>query len=790
MCVKTMLCPRFTLAIFVALAGLAPAAHAITADTTIQVLDQLDVFSSATLKRSTDSPVSLIDLNSVGSTALKACQNGRNGLTCLDGQRVRNWKVPKALPATPAADAGRILFSCEDDALGLDVKNGACTSLTTDVKGSVWIAGRKSSTSHSLIQLTRKAGASCTSTEGSPLAGKIRNVAYTGTDAADYCFAVRRTGRPLLLDISAFDAELAARYRGPGILGVESRKTVVFFPSDGSPVVEVGAGKNDWSLNGGEQVLSAALLQREVAAVPPATVSTVYTYGLITTSTGRVLWKNMADLVTRAKLIANVNATVAAVTTDTATGVVSYPRGSSACETGSTANFFEIRASDTTGRLFIGNRNYCKLFAATPSYSSGASIDTLIGNEVVPTAATFKLEGISVSPGIAVDLTKCAGDVGCAYIKDSTGLGGDANTVAAASMLNVTLAPNSPTGLIVFQIKNIPDCRDLTIAEAPDCAAPGVLVTSTKGTYLNVTPMLPQQIKDLFDGSGKKPFGLPPMLISPRYHAQAQNGHQFDALLGVTDPDVVFRKTFTAQFDVGDPNLTGQSLGCGVFSKDGQGNLTGQAFQLWDIATVVSERFTSVGGPNNVVVDSPTNPAVVGEHVDMLANKDCFNPTKGAGTRWSMYSFNLQLADDGTPNYSYATPRLYLGNLLKSLYIDLGDMQRRVVCANVDAVGNLPFNPAAAPPLSGSACTTLEANWDGTRDKLFKCIDAATDPKVSQLDQNCGAFDAQFPAYRNYALGLTPTGADPANRVGEISSRLDVIGHVFYDHFVNAPLSQ
>ncbi len=500
---KTMLCPRFILATFAALAGLAPAAHAITADATIQVLDQLDVFSSANLKRSTDSPVNLVDLNSVGSTALKACQNGRNGLTCLDGQRVRNWKVPKTLPATPATDAGRILFSCEDDALGLDVKNGACTSLTTDVKGSVWIAGRKSSTSHSLIQLTRKAGASCTATEGSPLSGKIKNVAYSGTDAADYCFIVRRSGRPLLLDISAFDAELAARYRGPGILGVESRKTVVFFPSDGSPVVEVGAGKNDWSLNGGEQVLSAALLQREVAAVLPATLSTVYTYGFITTSTGRVLWKNMADPVTPAKLIANVNSTVAAVTTDTATGVVSYPRGATACEAGSIANFFEIRASDTTGRLFIGNRNYCKMFSATPSYSSGASIVTLIGNEVVPTATTFKPEGISVSPGIAVDLAKCGNALGCDYIKDGTGLGGDANTVAAASMLDVTLAPNSPTGLIVFQIKNIPDCRDLTVAEAPDCAAPGVLVPSAKGTYLNVTPMLPQQIKDLFDARAR-----------------------------------------------------------------------------------------------------------------------------------------------------------------------------------------------------------------------------------------------------------------------------------------------
>lgn len=778
---------RFAFYIFSVLAGFAPVVQAITADTTIQVLDQLDVFSSLALKRSTESPISVVDLNSVGTVALKSCQNGRLGLTCLDGQMIRNWKVPKTQPATPGSDAGRVLFSCEDDALGLDVKNGACTSLTTDVKGSVWISGRKSSTSHNLVQLTRKASATCSSTEGSPLSGRIKGVDYSATsDAAQYCYLVRRSGRPLLLDISAFDAELAARYRGPGILGVESRKTVVFFPNDGSPVVEVGSGKNDWSLNGGEQVLSAALLQRELPGPSP---TTVYTYGLITTSTGRVMWKNMADLVTPAAQIANLNSTVTALSTDTTTGVVSYPRGT-ACETGTAPNFFEIRASDTTGRLFFSNRNYCKLFAATPTFSA-ANMLTLIGNEIVPTTSTYKPEGLSVSPGIAVDLAKC-GALGCDYIKDGSDQGTN-NNFAAASMLNVTLAPNSPAGLIVFQIKNIPDCREIS---SPDCVAGTVVDVPGKGRYLNVTPMLPQQIKDLFDTSGKKPLGLPPLLISPRYHAQALNGYVFDALFGVTDSNVVFRKSFTAQFDVGDSNLVGQKLGCGVFQKDSAGNPAPLPFQRWDIATVVSERFTSVGGPRNIVLDQPDDPSTAavdpyaGEHVDMLGNKNCFNPTSAAGTRWSLYAFNLQLAEDVPAGYSYAEPRKYLGNLLKSLYTDLADAQSRLACANVDAVGNLPFDPDAAPPLSSSVCTTLASNWAGTKDKLFKCIDAAVDPKVSQLDQNCGAFNAQFPSYQGYARGLSPTGSDPANRVGEISSRLDVIWHVYNDHFFNAPLVQ
>ncbi|MDH5227371.1 MAG: hypothetical protein OEW50_08235 [Gammaproteobacteria bacterium] len=89
---------------------------------------------------------------------MKSCQNGRLGLTCLDGQLVRNWPVPKTLAAPPTAtnrDLGKVLFSCEDDALQLDVKGGACTPLTVDVKGHVWIAARKSANSHNLVELIR-----------------------------------------------------------------------------------------------------------------------------------------------------------------------------------------------------------------------------------------------------------------------------------------------------------------------------------------------------------------------------------------------------------------------------------------------------------------------------------------------------------------------------------------------------------------------------------------------------------------------------------------------------------
>ena len=154
-----------------------------------------------------------------------------------------------------------------------------------------------------------------------------------------------------------------------------------------------------------------------------------------------------------------------------------------------------------------------------------------------------------------------------------------------------------------------------------------------------------------------------------------------------------------------------------------------------------------------------------------------------------MYSFNLQLAD-GAAGYSYAAPRTYLGNLLYSLMDDLSDTQTRLACANVDAVGNDPFVAGAAPPLNSSTCSSLASSLLNARDKLNKCVIAATDPKTSALDQNCQAFDSQITGYRSSVNSLTPTGADPANRVGELISRTDVIYHVFKDHFLNAPLSQ
>lgn len=774
-----------------ATAGLMPSAHAaVTSDATIQVLDQLDVFNRTNLKRSTKSPLFLEDLNSTSTSALMSCQSGRIGLVCLDGQIIRNWPAPRTLmapPTTANADAGVALFSCQDDALQLDARTGPCLSATVDVNGDIWIAARKSNSSHNLIQVKRRpTDKTCQQTGASSFWGTIRSTAYTGTQFANYCFLQPRQGRPQLLDISAFDGELAGSYRGRGILGVEVRKNIVFFPSNGGAVVDVLSGTR-LNLNGSEEVHSAALLQRE-------TTATVQTFVVFTTSLGRVMWRDANDT-SGARATQIASAMGAAVST---VGGVSLPAGAP-CDTTGTPNFFEIRISDTTGRFYISNRNHCKVFAASPVFNTSSPVISTLGaiDGQDTTLASFKPEGLSVAPGISVNLPDCAGAIGCEPINDGTdptdaaANPSSSQTIPAFKMMEVSLAPGSASGLIIFQIRNIPDCRK--IPTAPECVA-GVLPASAPG-YLNVTPMLPQQIKDLFDNSGRKPFGLPPMLISPRYEAQPGNGYTFDALFGITDPTVVFRKSFTAQFDVGDGNLAGASLGCGLDQKLAPNYLTPAPlpFQELDITSVVSERFGNVGGPTGQVVDLSSTPFDDTEHVDMLTNKGCFNPTSSAGTRWSLYSFNLRLApvDPTDATVTYAQPRKYLGNLLKSLYMDLQSMQQKLVCQSADAVGN-DTAPAALSPLPalGTACTTLQTNWNGTKDKLFKCIDAAVDPKVSQLDQNCGAFDAQFPTYRSYAAGLMPEGPDPANRVGEITSRLDVINYLFYSHFLKAPLTQ
>ena len=66
------------------------------------------------------------------------------------------------------------------------------------------------------------------------------------------------------------------------------------------------------------------------------------------------------------------------------------------------------------------------------------------------------------------------------------------------------------------------------------------------------------------------------------------------------------------------------------------------------------------------LVQDKTNP---NRYVDTMLNTGCFNPTKGAGTRWSLYSYNLEIAPNG--------PAVF-GKLLSSLYDDLEEARAQL----------------------------------------------------------------------------------------------------------------
>lgn len=764
-----------------------------TADPT-QVLDRVEVFNTNEVLRMKfdTTPTGYTMLNTTrkaGQTGYRACQfSPAAGLFCLDGSFVRNWPSPQTdpppvgqLPVETVYD----LFSCADRALALDRKPDACTSMTVDLKGDIWLAGRKSNNLHNLIRITKKdSGSNCV--EGNPLTGVGTASIDNATQFSKYCYKVYRTGRPLLLDISPVDGELAAKFNGKGILGVEERKTVVFFPNDlNQPVVVLGSGKSDWNLIGNEQVQSAALYQVTDEGDPAIVGDEIFdNFGLITTNTGRVMWRNVTTLNQPAQLLLNLPSL----------------QSGSACTTTGT-QFFDIRASNVTGQVFAGDRNFCQISAFKPAYSSADGTLTGTSTPLSVSTGTQTVDGISVSPGISIDLTECKtgtntdGTGGCTLIEDTSSE--TANTYKAARMYSVSLG-STATGMVLFQIKNIPDCRYFpapgdpayasTLGTEHPCNRAGLVTggAAPQQQWLNVAPLLPQDIKDLFDQSGKKPTGLPPMWMSPRYRAQAGENYYFEALFGITEPTVQFRKRFTVELDIGDPNLIGDKLGCGVAQTP-----TALPFNQWDIITTVSERFTNVGGPRNIVVDtadtSQADDVYEGEHADMLLNSGCFNPTSGSGTRWSMYSYGLELAEDVQTGstWSYSSAKVYLGNMLKSLHANLFDMQTRLACANADAVANTGMLPANQP-VSPGTCTGLANSLTSTTDKLNKCVLATYDPKTSAIDQNCNAFETQFSNYLTTVNSLSPFGTDPANRVGELAARADVIWYIYQKHFLPA----
>jgi hypothetical protein len=710
------------------------------------------------------------DYVAVSGTAFTACQNtSTRGLYCLDGNTVRHWPNPEKAPPLAPVD-GRELFNCSNAVFAFD-RDNVCTALTVDLGGNLWVAGKKKSK----FSLFKVVPGACPSTPANTSAS--RWVAFT-TSAGSFCAREYATGRPLLIDLTVVDGDVAAAFPyslgDGGVIGVEERKEVTFFPDapQATPVL-LGGGKA-WGLSGNEQLQAATLMQK------PLPVDS-RNWVLVVTSTGRLLsrelrWDSVATSV--------INHSVAG-------GPINLV-AATAC--GPTA-LYDVRASVKTRATFVSDRRGCRLLSLqsnVDTVSTGAPLaftaqqviaSTTPDSSQVATLTTAP-EGLSIAPGVEVDLRADCGfdDAGqpreCGIVPD----GGDNNFLAAASLKGVRIDDGTQSGLTVFQIQNIPDCRYLPFAAQPAECKNGAILTSggrviddpsdpqeytpsgfpanPESLFLDVSKLMPPEVT--------KVTTLPRMLMSPRYRALSDT-NTFDALFGVTDEGVRFRETFLGSFHLGDL-IPGRKLGCG-----GEATIDGVNGPNLDIVLTLSERYTTVGG-------------LTGggrQYTDMLVNTYGCDPLDPpvAGTRWSLYPYGLKLAAELVPNRQNPSqlevryPDSVFARLVLSLFKDLGATIDDYLCFDRDG-GN-------GAPVSASQCSTLKSAWLNTNDKLTKCVESSTEPMNSTEIRACNAFETQYAPFATLVNGLTrPTGVtDVANRVGEAKARLEVFRYVYDTQF-------
>lgn len=258
-----------------------------------QILDQVDAFNGGVvLEMSFDDPNRTTDFSALlasGGKVFSACKLAANGVYCLetDGavQVVRYWKDPQSQPGSSSA-----LLDCNDATLGLA---GAqpCTGMTVDLSGALWLAGRKTGPTYSLVKVVNRA--------------VLQNGVCSGGWTAlagnpNLCANEYAAGLPLLTDLDSIDGDAAAAAVpapgtpiGSGVLAVAGGNTAVFFP-DTDPATPIPSPDfGAWGLANGEQLLSTSLLQ-----VPVQLQSgdpQVRNYVLAMTSTGRILSKEALD---------------------------------------------------------------------------------------------------------------------------------------------------------------------------------------------------------------------------------------------------------------------------------------------------------------------------------------------------------------------------------------------------------------------------------------------------------------------------------------------------------------
>jgi len=731
-----------------------------------------------------------------------ACQRAANrDLYCLFNSYVgADGKLTQPVRRWSESGTSEDLFSCTNPQLGLDTRRAnPCTTLTVDLVGNIWLGGRDG-TVHSVIKVVEipQVGGSC---EKSPLPagttpsltdndGPFKKLLSDSSGSSDFCFRRYATGRPVIVDMTAIDDRVGAGFQvvsgsttlggGAGVLLLEDRKTAVFVadPKNSSglmlnPVapVEIASGKSGWGLVGSESVQSAALMQLDCTASGNTQCfgagDKKVNFVLVTTSTGKVIAKRTDPL---------------------AAPSVAFPAEVS-CNAAVEPQFW-VRVSPQSGQIYLGDRG-CSVIrqlktAVAPSLVKPTPAVDLSTQPVTPSATLplDTLNTVSVSPGLGFDLNDCFGD-DCVFVQDTNG-----NAVGAKISAVVIDQQTGQSGLTVFRIEGIPDCRNYAANDQNRpviCNTPGV-VTSVNGVdeFLDVAKLLPLEVRSLFNDSTSPTLADLKLLISPQYRARppcdptggpagcvATGGNTFGAFFGRTEDNtagssVVFRDTFGLKFDIGQLN-NGSPVRCGF-----QNSTRPRTPAEWDVIVTSSERTKTA----NIIANgqsSSFNTAL--SHSEMLVNTFCENPTSGSGDRWSLYAYGLMLNDTSTGAF---------GVLLDRLFDELEQARKLTACTNFSEDGNVD------QPLSPSVCAALAADWTNARDKLNKCIDATKDPKQSAGDQTCQAFTSQFEAYRSELKSASinwypvPTGfvADRANRLGELKARTDVIRYILACQFL------
>lgn len=717
--------------------------------TSVQVLDRVLTFDAdSVLDMKFDDPPPAMSpdpdftvlINAPGSN-FQACKlTATKGTFCLTDEKVINWPT-----GTAAGGSDEIVF-CNDDVFGAK----SCTGMTVDPAGNIWLAVRSKGKTHNLFKIEARVKDALCPTPSLP------------TDNPEYCATVWAEDKPLLLDLNSIDGDAAAAFTGFGeigvigkaVLGLQERKTAVVFQDNGmNKVIEGLSGKRAWGLAGNEHLQSIALLQLILAGSEE-----LQNYILVTTSKGRVIASNTND------------------PSDTKP-VYTFLKTDSSCNFGDDEHY-GIRTSSKSGLIYVTD-SQCRLaIALEPAVRIVGLNEVLTALDPVADLTLSTIDsstdnqvlGPTTAPGESIDLEDCGknGTV-CTLVSGTT-----------SEMSNVTLVDGSETGMTLFLIERIPDCRlggtatdacmELVGVGNPMELFPDVIfdradnntIGSPGSQLLNVTPLLPADVVEAFGGA------LPPMWISHQYRAQkdpdvAHEDGFFTALFGFTEAE--FTGVFDLELNVG--QLAGGQRGCiddAVNNTPVEDLIAG-----YDVAVKVSERFISINrehingsGPNHEV---------------MLTNTGC-GTSRMSGSRWSLWAIDLGFSPDTfdeTTRTLVPADDAVFGDLLTSLYDDLDQSVNDLACHSAD--GQMVM------PLDTTACGDFNSALTNTRDKFDKCLDATLQPKKSLINQNCQAYSVQFQTLQNVVTGFTLTGDDPANRIGEAQVRLLVIENIFDNLF-------